>query len=528
MKTKRKIDLVFILFFSCILFLQYGCKKEKEDLPSIPGLNEYILNDNVIILDSLYTPDPIIEGEKYTFNYTTTPPDFKVGDIIIGYTNGGYIMKVTSIEKSQKSTDFVIILYVIQALFEEVFSDCNFDISIPIISNETSLDNTILYDQQIGNVDLEVIIQEGFVNTDFELNFKLVRVDGETLLFGLIAEGDIHFESQTNFIADGQVNHSDETLILPPFSTGFMIGGIVPAQIFLGFYGGFNAKISAEGAISYKCSTNGEIEFGAEYANSEGWNEVWEKGGEFTNEEINWNMNIDATTGVYVKPELKLLICGIAGPIMNVQSYLNFNANVNYPQWAWELNGGYRGNIGFELNALGFFEIIVYSTPLVQWETQIDFDEGQIIPNNEVKNVALSENGGIASAISEGTYMGDTQFAYEAIDGDENNGWSSSWDMPAWHKVEFNQIYGIDSIGIWWGSHQHDYSVSLSEDGNNWTVVITGLSNNYEGSAPVYELFPINSTNAKYMKIDITSTSAPSSHIFQASVNEIEAFAKTE
>ena len=99
--------------------------------------------------------------------------------------------------------------------------------------------------------------------------------------------------------------------------------------------------------------------------------------------------------------------------------------------------------------------------------------------------------------------------------------------MPAWLKVEFDQVYNIDVIGIWWGSHQHDFSISLSLDGNNWTTVVPSqLSNNYEGSAPVYELFSINSTNAKYIKIDITSTSAPPSHIFQASVNEIEAYSE--
>jgi len=139
-------------------------------------------------------------------------------------------------------------------------------------------------------------------------------------------------------------------------------------------------------------------------------------------------------------------------------------------------------------------------------------------------NVALMSNGASATAISEGTYMGDTQYAYEAIDGDENIGWSSNWDIPAWLQVEFNQVYDINSIGVWWGTHQHDFTISLSINGNDWTSVVTGTSNNSEGGSPVYELFSISNTNAKYMKIDIITTSAPGSHIFQASVDEIEAF----
>lgn len=140
-------------------------------------------------------------------------------------------------------------------------------------------------------------------------------------------------------------------------------------------------------------------------------------------------------------------------------------------------------------------------------------------------NIALSTNGATASAISEGTYQGNTQYAYYANDGNENTGWASHWDMPAWLKVEFDQTYNIDCIGIWWGSHQHTFSVSLSTDGNNWTTVVPSqLSSNYEGASPMYQLFSINSTSAKFMKIDITTTSAPSSHIFQAIVQEFEAY----
>jgi len=140
------------------------------------------------------------------------------------------------------------------------------------------------------------------------------------------------------------------------------------------------------------------------------------------------------------------------------------------------------------------------------------------------QNSALSSNGGIATAISEGTYLGNTQYAYLANDGDENSFWASQWSMPAWLEIEFDQVYNIDTIGVWWGSHQHNFTLSLSLDSSIWTGVYSGTSNNFEGSDPVHELFSIPSTYAKYMKIDITSTSAPSSHIFQAIVCELEAY----
>lgn len=91
--------------------------------------------------------------------------------------------------------------------------------------------------------------------------------------------------------------------------------------------------------------------------------------------------------------------------------------------------------------------------------------------------------------------------------------------------VEFDNLYTIEQVGVWWASHQHTFSVDLSIDGNNWiTVIPSRISANSEGSTPVYELFPITPMLAKYIRINIETTSAPSSHIFQSSVAELEAY----
>lgn len=368
----------FQLLFIPVLILLYTCEDVDTTPPIILDLNEYNLNDNVIILDSLTTPEPIIDGDQYTFNYTSTPPDFKVGDIIIGYSNDGYLMKITGIQKPRESNSLIVILILTRIFLDEVFKDCNFDIPIQIISNNKPLDNIILYNQKHNGVDLDVLIKEGYISTDFELNFKLIRVNGETLEFSLVATGDVDFEAETYFNVSAQIDDfGNETLIFPPLPYPFSIGP-VPALIKLGFYGGFAVNISAKGELSYKCLANGDIEFGAEYTNTEKWNGIWEKDGKFTNEGVDWEFDIDANVEVYIKTELSLLVCGFAGPLMNFQPYLNFEANVNTPQWSWELNGGYRGNLGFEVNALGFLKIIDFSIPLAQWETQIDSDEGQI------------------------------------------------------------------------------------------------------------------------------------------------------
>ena len=140
-------------------------------------------------------------------------------------------------------------------------------------------------------------------------------------------------------------------------------------------------------------------------------------------------------------------------------------------------------------------------------------------------DVALAANGGIATASSVGSYMGYVGSADKAIDGLRLD---TAWDgtsIPAWHKVQFNGLYRINHIGIGWASHVHTFSVSLSSDGSSWTVVIPSrVSTNTEGGPGVYESYNITPTYARYIRINITSTSAPGSHIFQASVSSIEAY----
>lgn len=140
-------------------------------------------------------------------------------------------------------------------------------------------------------------------------------------------------------------------------------------------------------------------------------------------------------------------------------------------------------------------------------------------------NIALSSIGAKATAISEGTYMGTTHYASNLVDGNVSTGWNSNWSMPAWVKIELDTIYEINAIDINCGTHKHTFSISVSTNGTNWTTVIpTRSSNNIENGSLLYELFPIHKTTAKYIKIEIISTSAHSSHIFQAIINEIDAF----
>ncbi len=141
-------------------------------------------------------------------------------------------------------------------------------------------------------------------------------------------------------------------------------------------------------------------------------------------------------------------------------------------------------------------------------------------------NVALANNGAIATAISSGYYDGITHIPAYAIDGDSISYWSSQWDMPAWVQVQFSKTYSISTVGVWWGGCQHTFSISLSIDGNSWTVVVPSRLSGYNQGTPIHELYDITPMNAKYIKCNITSTNAPWSWIFQSILHELEAYGK--
>lgn len=157
--------------------------------------------------------------------------------------------------------------------------------------------------------------------------------------------------------------------------------------------------------------------------------------------------------------------------------------------------------------------------------------DGFLYPNNEDDysfqegtNIALSSNGATATAISEGCYMGECRPAMDAIDGSTDEFWASYWDLPAWLEIDFGRQYMVDTVAVVWNSHRHDFTISLSMDGESWTQVKAGRSTNSEGSSPVREVYSITPRGARYMRIVITTTSAPGSHIFQAAISEVEAY----
>ncbi|MBU1013125.1 MAG: T9SS type A sorting domain-containing protein [Bacteroidetes bacterium] len=155
--------------------------------------------------------------------------------------------------------------------------------------------------------------------------------------------------------------------------------------------------------------------------------------------------------------------------------------------------------------------------------------------NNNISNLALSTNGAVASASSEGSYEG-VRYAYFSNDNDLNSFWANDGNLPSWLKIGLKQTYVLDSLGILWSGHNQTFNILLSVDNSNWTKIISQKESNtnayylgsiYYASDKSYQSIIINPTIAKYIKVEITQSSAPSTHKFKAIINELKAFGTT-
>ncbi len=208
----------------------------------------------------------------------------------------------------------------------------------------------------------------------------------------------------------------------------------------------------------------------------------------------------------------------------------------------------YTGNHTFTNAPLGSYawagqDIAGYNNPSAETLSlapggTVAFNKIWTLPQSHAAlNVALKANGGTATAGSVGTYLGTSHPASYADDGNEATAWCNLGLMPDWLKIKFDHVYLIKEVGVVWGvgSHNQIYSISLSEDGKNWQVVVpsrasaTDAGNNggYHGNTAISrERFPIVPTLARFIRINVTNTSAPATHIFKAIVSELQAFSK--
>jgi hypothetical protein len=150
-------------------------------------------------------------------------------------------------------------------------------------------------------------------------------------------------------------------------------------------------------------------------------------------------------------------------------------------------------------------------------------------------NAASLGNGAKATAESVGVYLNVSRPAENAIDSNAGTSWSNMKTMPTWIEVEFAQAFRIEEVCFLWSGHTQAFNVYLSLDHESWTKVINSeISNNmaFGEDATDYvceaskerQVFIIDPTLARYLKVEIVGSSAPRSHLFKTDIMELEAW----
>jgi hypothetical protein len=147
-------------------------------------------------------------------------------------------------------------------------------------------------------------------------------------------------------------------------------------------------------------------------------------------------------------------------------------------------------------------------------------------------DVALSSAGATASASSWGSYSGNDAVPAKAIDGDHGTKWGGTGGAGDWLLVTFDRTYRLAELRIDNGFHTLTYRVEVSTDGTSWQT----LADDYESRGDNYiddsranvATFPLGGERVRQVRITVLETNAPSSHIWEAIIDEVEAIPVSE
>jgi septal ring-binding cell division protein DamX len=142
-------------------------------------------------------------------------------------------------------------------------------------------------------------------------------------------------------------------------------------------------------------------------------------------------------------------------------------------------------------------------------------------------DVALSSAGATASASSWGSYSGNDAVPTKAVDGDHGTKWGGTDGAGDWLLITFDRTYRLAELRVDNGYHTLTYRVEVSTDGTSWQTLTDGYESrgdNYiDDSRANVATFPLEGERVRQVRITVLETNAPSSHIWEAIIDEVEA-----
>ena len=384
-KYKLILALSFLAF--TILFHQ-SCKKDPTGYNPI---NEVVLSENAVLIDSNSVTAPTVQGNTVIFKVDGTEPQLNVGDVIVIQSGGGHIKKINSIQSDANTVRLtttngkITDVYDYINIIDEVpFNPANNKINkyrpAPEINEiYEPLDGEIIYEGRVNGVNITAKVESGHVRFNPSFPHEIFYdKDNPDIRFKLITKGDFELDCKIAITVDGNLEIPKKVKLFT-YSMPFSIG-IVPALINIDFIAGVNFDLNTSGTITTGMKLNTFLEFGAYYDHL-GWHVVDKYGDPTpTGYDPTWEANSEVNMRGYLTPEISLSIVGVAGPSMSIEPYMNFNGGIDYSRgkWQWNLVGGFDGNVGFKMDIFGFLGIDDYIKTLVNYEVPISDDSGDL------------------------------------------------------------------------------------------------------------------------------------------------------
>jgi len=321
---------------------------------------------DVIVIDDLpgVTIDKVWDDVCSFFTGDSAP--FEVGDIIAGSGGGGFLRRVTAMDKSgDKITTATELVSLAEAIDKgtlkadiQITADDYAKSGAPL--SKVSFDGTtldlsglVIYDKD----GLSLRISTGTIS--FAPHTTLDAVwDGHKLQsMKLISEGVLSTNINLKLQATATQSLNYEVDIIPPIMQPFtfFIGPVpVTGYVSLTFPFGIAGSITGTASIESGFDSQQFVTLGAEYANG-AWTELTDLG-QFVpvGHPINWALSSNGGIDFYVKPKVTLDLYGVSDLSGAVIPYIAADAILIPSPITIVVSAGVNGELGYRLGIFDF------------------------------------------------------------------------------------------------------------------------------------------------------------------------------
>ena len=98
-----------------------------------------------------------------------------------------------------------------------------------------------------------------------------------------------------------------------------------------------------------------------------------------------------------------------------------------------------------------------------------------------------------------------------AVDGNDETRWAAEPGASSDLTVDFQALCALSQITVSFEQNMLNYTISVSEDGENYTVVYEGTAGGF-ATAPVIVNVELDDVSARYVKVSSTGTGGASDY----------------